>query len=496
MTIAQKIIDHFNIVTLFAGFIFVTCGILYKELIYGKNKEKMKKEYEMSKKTKLVSYVLALLLLINVTGNLVRVEAKSIKEVSVEGSILLNEIKVSNTSNNNVKMIEDKYNLKDVKDISKENNILSLDYEFGKLDQGQVVCTVKGIMKINGISEHFTAQGRLYLYNSTNGDDIYTGGLVGRFDGATIFETDKIISLSLNYNATSNRAYIPVAIGAFGDDNKMPVMVEFGEYFSEINQAVGNMKAAMEKSSTVSTLNGNDSVSIAPLAANVTQYGLSTGTGAYNGKTVIYHSYYGTKEAVPSGSFLGKVRTQVHLNNFISAYNATLPAYNGNNPYSVYTSINHYVTDIWLNYTTNKTNNRITDPMPAAFSSTFSLRYPSFLIPYGALNYVLSYITLSIPLNGVSHSYNSTYNTLQTKMWKGSGMSEVVTNSTSPYGTQTGLANNFLIFNSMNAGTSCTATTSASAQIFFEDVQVDAYCIPRWVVVSSSSSIATLKSVN
>lgn len=32
--------DYLNVVTLLAGFVFILCGILYKELIYDKNKEK------------------------------------------------------------------------------------------------------------------------------------------------------------------------------------------------------------------------------------------------------------------------------------------------------------------------------------------------------------------------------------------------------------------------------------------------------------------------
>lgn len=421
--------------------------------------------------------------------------SSSINEVSNTDSIVLNGIEVTNLSQGNLRALEEKYGLTDFQNNTKETNVLSLQYNLGKAEQGFVDCTASGVIKINNITQQFSAQGQLYTYQTASGDVIYSGGLVGLFDGATIFESDKIVTISLNYNETTKQAYIPVTIGSFGNDSCLPVMVEFGEYFNEIKQAIDNMVTALEKNSSATSLNNQNSININAPSANVTEYCLATAKGTYNRKDVIFHSYYGTKEAVPSGSFLAKVRTQVHLKNFISAYNSSLPPYNPNNPTLVYDSINHCVTDVWLNFTTNKTNNRIIDPLPAAFSSSIILKSPTFKIPYGALNYAMSYINLKIPLNGISHAYNSTYNTLQTKIWKGTNISQAITTTTNPYTTKTGVANNFLVFNSMNAGTSCTATTNGSARIFFEDIRVNGDIVPRWVVVSSVSEASTLKSV-
>ena len=376
-------------------------------------------------------------------------------------------------------------------DICNMDNHLNCTIQLKSMDSDYSSSTATGTIRLADTTYSFDVNGTLKRVYAQNGDTVYLGALSGYVDEKHTSES--MITLSINYNATTGDVYLPICLGSFGNDEVPPVQVEFGAVFSELTSAVqsltDNLSVAQESENTSDS--AKDPMYSSPNTKLVCH---STNLGSYQGKKVIFGSFYGAKEALPSGSWDGRVKAQVNLDNFITAYEDSLPPHTPD-----YTGIirgeNYYVSSIWLNAKTSVDRCRIVDPTPDAFSKTLPISIP-LDTPYGLLNYVASLVSIEIPLTGVSHTRNAAGNQLETKLWNDrSGISDVCVTGTNPYNQKNGIANYFMIHNTLDAGKPLKVTTNVSAEISFIAVQADGLSYLKAITVSSDNDTFTLDSV-
>jgi len=403
---------------------------------------------------------------------------------------------IANSSAQNTQAIADRFGVDiskmKIDEILQRNVVLNLNITLGERGNGFVECFIEGEL-INGRESHsILSSGYLRSVVNLYGEEVLIGGITGFLDGVQIPEN--MITLTICLDVKTGEVYVPVAIGAFVDEENVSALLEFGTPFLNLGKAVRNVVS--ERAGENNTFVDTEAQEAQPMF-NANEVGLAAQTGRLGSRDVIFGSHYGNRYAVPTGLFTARVRAQVHLNNFIASYNAALPVFNPNRPWQPFTSIDHLVVTVWTIFNTNNNHLTIQDnALPEAKENvlTFSA---SIEIPWGLVNLAPVILSTNIQLSGVRHTISNGERNVETRFWNNlQGLSSAVTSSSSPLNTNTGVASRYYFHNRMNLNQSANVSSYAAAEVFLVEVTGDGQFLPRWVTLATPWMSATINSRN
>lgn len=367
---------------------------------------------------------------------------------------------------------------------------LALDNPSGDVTE----CAAVGTLQLAGNLYSFITNGVLTKIDTTVGEEVFMGSACGYVNGKE--SPEDMIALSICYNKTTGESFIPVCLGAYGNDSAPPVEVEFGTMFESLSDATdifNSRRQEREKANTETTvmnMQGDYAKT-----ANTELVQLSIQPGLYQGKRVIFGSCYGSREAVPSGSWDAFVRAQVNLNNFKTAYNAaTIVPVDPDHP-GVILIENYYIDTVWTKFSTNDIRCSVTDAAPPEQNKTIAVKV-SLSTPYEILNAGIDLVTINIPIKKIKHTFSEYKNQVETEIANyANGLGAAITTSENPYSEKGGVTSKYIIHNAKSAGSSVTAKMRVQAQVCCTQTNTDGPSYPKFIILSSLEGSFQLKSV-
>lgn len=399
---------------------------------------------------------------------------------------------VKNTSEENMNALEKFSRDQDASLLAlEESNRSELDLSFltenNEKDYTSTTCKAKGSFTLLGSYHTFDVSGEVDRVSLPDGNVILIGGLSGWMDDSE--NPENSLSLTLCYNENTEENYIPMCIGTYGVKDEEPLLIEFGKPFKGLNEATMEFQKKAETEIQDNLIEMSQQ-NVQPLAVDATVKCLNAITTYYSGSSVMYTYLYGSKEAMPSGSWRQNVKMQVNLTNFANKYNANLPPVTGSGGSNqVSNTQGHSIRNAWLCYSNSKNTCRIVDIQPAAQSSTTKILMPTFFIPWGAVAYAATYAKIPIAIKGISHSNRNGLSSVETEIWNSNGVAKIKTtakNLDAASKSQDGVAIDFMVSNNLPTNGVTTATCYSKAAISFTEVYVDGSIAPRTVTITGN----------
>ncbi len=189
-----------------------------------------------------------------------------------------------------------------------ESNRSELDLSFltenNEKDYTSTTCKAKGSFTLLGSYHTFDVAGEVDRVSLPDGNVILIGGLSGWMDDSE--NPENSLSLTLCYNENTEENYIPMCIGTYGVKDEEPLLIEFGKPFKGLNEATMEFQKKAETEIQDNLIEMSQQ-NVQPLAVDATVKCLNAITTYYSGSSVMYTYLYGSKEAMPSGSYSTKI---------------------------------------------------------------------------------------------------------------------------------------------------------------------------------------------
>lgn len=365
----------------------------------------------------------------------------------------------------------------------------SLDCEiiFDSLGEYSSPVSVDGTLTLAGCEYDFSATGNVRMFEATNNDSVYIGSASG-YAGQT---SDSFLTLTICYNMTTEETFIPICLGSYGDDDNPPLQLEFGTPFASLNSATEAFLSDFTERQSNGVNELSDTATPSANRINVDSKCLAVEPGEYLGEEVVYCSYYGSDEAFPSGSWTGYIRAHANIDAFEQAYEDSLTSSS-----LIVQGEGYHVETVWFYCSTSNSSCKISDVFPENEERVIAFGVP-FETPSAVLNYLASFVTINIPVNGVKSELTNAQTNLDMKIWNNvGGLTNIETTSNTPNAENgTGVTCWFTIFDGLNSGRTLTVTAQTRCEVCFIAVQSDGLSYPKYVTVDSGEANISLDSV-
>lgn len=362
-------------------------------------------------------------------------------------------------------------------------NANQLSFQLHKDSAEDEMYSAVGTLSVNGVTQSFCATGRVYRAELGNGDIGFAGGLSGYLDNNDS-SSENLMTLSLNYNASTSERLVVVSIGE-------SIMLDFGSSFETITELFDSVSEQVASENDIAESKNLDST-VSARGIEDTEL-RQRASGVWNGYQTTFSSIWGQAAVRKNANFKYHTKTQANLENFIAASRKGLPA--SGSASTVVNTINHAFTDV---YNVNNTMNSyltVDGLMPSEFSKVLAVNL-SLPTPYALANKVQAYFTnISIPLNGVSHDIESSGHKWTVSSWGSNLTALQCTSTSSPYLEKNGFTSVATFSNEMVAGSTATFYARGTVKMFYGSVRGNGDVTSTWKEVATSTMEQRLTSL-
>lgn len=403
----------------------------------------------------------------------------------------------------NSQAIEGKYGLSvdDINDIAADTSIATTQYETTRMKnqisrseetsepanalQFTLQCISKedswysaqGTLDINGLSDSFTVQGRMYRTELDNGDICFAGGLSGYLNDDDS-SAENSITLSINYNYTTGERFVMASIGSC-------MMLNFGEPFDATTEIFNNVSEEIqdisaEADAAVTSDSENVIADVQPAASGNLKR-IATASGAWNGYSTTFVSVWGDNTAVLTGSYSLYTKAQGRLPQFVAASKVGLK--NTGDAYCIVDAIEHIFTNVWTVNNTNNANVTVMSLYPEQCDYSISFPLP-VQTPFMSANYIANLFSLELKIKGIKHWRDSAGTKGVVRAWNTHLSCLECTTGYSPYNEKNGFTSQAYY---RKGASSCTFFARSEIECFYGSVRANGDVISTWKTVNSDT---------
>lgn len=337
--------------------------------------------------------------------------------------------------------------------------------------------SAQGTLNINGLSDSFTVQGRMYRTELENGNICFAGGLSGYLND-DVSSAENSITLSINYNYTTGERFVMASIGSC-------MMLNFGEPFDATTEIFNNVSEEIQDISAevdaVVTSDSENTVADVQTTANGDMKLIATASGVWNGYSTTFVSIWGNNTAASGGVYSIRTKAQGRRPQFVAASKVGLK--NTGDAYCIVDAIEHIFTNVWNVNNTNNLNVTVISCLPQECNKVFS--FPLVInTPYTTANYVAGLFSFELKIKGVKHWIDDAFTKSVVRCWNTDLTCLNCNTGYSPYGEKNGFTS---LAHYSKGASSCTFFARSEIECFYGSVRANGDVISTWKTVKSDT---------